>query len=174
MISSQALGQTLLKMVVHRQERTLACALEAQGEPAHTEHHRAEWARRIAAELRKQGTARSKELAQAKGETIPPERDHPLHDTLTVPDLASAEASFERTRLLLSSGPNVAAVGIDAADSIQARNSLEKMMAHQLAATHAVIMEQVGQVHSREEGQASAKNGSQPSLAASMRINMDF
>ena len=91
------------------------------------------------------------------GEAISPEGDHPLHDTLTVPDLASAEASFERSRLLLASGPNVAAMGIDASDTIQARNSLEKMLAHQLAATHVVIMEQVRQVHSREEGQDSAK-----------------
>ena len=67
------------------------------------------------------------------GEAISPEGDHPLHDTLTVPDLASAEASFERSRLLLASGPNVAAMGIDASNTIQAQNSLEKMLAHQLA-----------------------------------------
>lgn len=151
------LSKSLLKMIEHLQELNLACALEAQGEPAHTEHHRAEWARRIAAELYRRGAARSKELAQAKGEAIPSEDEHPLYDTLTVPDLASVEASFERGRLLLSSGPNVAAMGFDASDTIQAQNSLEKMLAHQLAATHAVVMEQVGQVHVREEGQATAK-----------------
>lgn len=151
------LSKSMFKMTEFRQERNLACALEAQGEPALSEHHCAEWARRLAAELRKQGTARSKELAQAKGEAIPPEGDHPLRDTLTVPDLASAEASFERSRLLLASGPNVAAMGIDASDTIQARNSLEKMLAHQLAATHAVIMEQLGQVHICDYGETSAK-----------------
>jgi aminoglycoside phosphotransferase family enzyme len=151
------LSKSMLKMIEHRQERNLACTLEAQGDPAPTEHHRAEWARQLATNLHRRGTARSKELAQAKGEVIPPETDQSLHDTLAVPDLASVEASFERSRLLLSSGPNVAAMGLDAADTIQAQNSLEKMLAHQLAATHAVIMEQVGQVHSREEGQASAK-----------------
>ena len=67
------------------------------------------------------------------------------------------EASFERSRLLLASGPNVAAMGVDASDTIQAQNSLEKMLAHQLAATHAVVMEQLGQVQSREEGPAAAK-----------------
>jgi hypothetical protein len=151
------LSKSMYKMTEFRQEQTLACALEAQGEPAHTEHRRAEWARRLAAELRKQGTARSKELAQARGEAIPPDGDHPLHETLTVPDLASVEASFERSRLLLASGPNVAAMGLDASDTIQARNSMEKMLAHQLAATHALLMEQIGQVHNREEGSASAK-----------------
>ena len=42
-------------------------------------------------------------------------------------------------------------------DTIQARNSLEKMLAHQLTATHAVVMEQIGQVHVREEGSGSSK-----------------
>ena len=46
---------------------------------------------------------------------------------------------------------------MDASDSIQAQNSLEKMLAHQLAATHAVIMEQVGQVHVRGDGSTNAK-----------------
>lgn len=152
-----SLSKSMEKMIEHRRERNLAYALNAQADPAHTQHHQAEWARRIAATLYRRGTARSKELAQAKGEVIPLEGGHPLYDTLTVPDLASVEASFERSRLLLSSGPNVAAMGLDAADTIQAQNSLEKMLAHQLAATHAVIMEQVGQVHIREEGHASAK-----------------
>ena len=48
-------------------------------------------------------------------------------------------------------------MAFDAVDSIQTQNSLEKMLAHQLAATHAVVMEQIGQVHFREEGAASAK-----------------
>ncbi len=151
------LSKSMFKMTEFRQEWNVARALEAQGEPAQAEHHQAEWARRLAAELRKQGMARSKELAQAKGEAIPPEGNHPLYDTLTVPDLASVEASFERARLLLASGPNVAAMGIDASDTIQAKNSLEKMQAHQLAATHAVIMEQLGQVHIRGDGSTNAK-----------------
>ena len=103
-------------------------------------------ARRVAKNWLKQGVKRFLQRATTH-----------LHDTLTVPDLASAEASFERSRLLLASGPNVAAMGIDASDTIQARNSLEKMLAHQLTATHAVVMEQIGQVHVREEGSGSAK-----------------
>lgn len=59
--------------------------------------------------------------------------------------------------LLPSSGPTVAAMGLDASDSIQARNSLEKMLAHQLAVAHAVVMEQMEHVHVSEEGDASAK-----------------
>jgi len=39
---------------------------------------------------------------------------------------------FERTQLLVNQGPGVAAMAVDASASIQSRNSLEKMMAHQL------------------------------------------
>lgn len=46
---------------------------------------------------------------------------------------------------------------MDAADTIQTRNSLETMPAHQPAATHAVIMEQVGQMPIHEEATANAK-----------------
>lgn len=151
------LSKSMFKMTEFRQERNLACALKSQGEPAHTEDGRSEWARRLAAELYKRGTSRSKELAQVKGEVVPPHSEQTLRETLTVPDLAAVEASFERSRLLLASGPNVVAMGLDAADSIQAQNSLEKMLAHQLAATHAVVMEQVGQVHLREQGNINAK-----------------
>ena len=119
----------MVKMVEYRQELDHAFELDAQGSKADTTRNRAEWARFVAAELRRQGTKRSKELTQAKGEAVLPQTEQTLHDTLTVPDLAAVEASFERTRLLLSSGPNVAAMGVDAADSIQARNSLEKMLA---------------------------------------------
>lgn len=150
-------SKSMLKMIEFRQELNLACDLEAQGLSTDSFRNRSELARLVAAELRKQGAARSKELAQAKGEVVPPHSEQILRDTLTVPDLASVEASFERSRLLLSSGPNVAAMGLDASDTIQAQNSLEKMLAHQLAATHAVVMEQVGQVHIREKGQATAK-----------------
>jgi hypothetical protein len=75
-----------------------------------------------------------------------------VHDTLTVPDLAAVEASFDRSRLLTEQGADVAAMGVDAANSIQAGNSLEKMLAHQLAAAHKAAMEMIGSVvpHSRD------------------------
>jgi hypothetical protein len=38
-------------------------------------------------------------------------------------------------------------MGVDAAGTIQAGNSLEKMLAHQLAAMHKVAMEIIGSVH---------------------------
>jgi hypothetical protein len=38
-------------------------------------------------------------------------------------------------------------MGVDAANAIQAGNSLEKMLAHQLAAAHKAAMEMIGSVH---------------------------
>lgn len=97
----------------------------------------------LASEIRKEGIKRSKEVRHAKGEAVPPQTAQFLHDTLTIPDLAAVEASFGRSRLLTENGPGLAAMALDAADSIQASNSLEKMLAHQLAAAHKTAMEQV-------------------------------
>jgi hypothetical protein len=97
----------------------------------------------LASEIKRQGTRRSQEVLQAKGEAVSPQSVQFLHDTLTIPDLAAVEASFGRSRLLSEHGPSLAAMALDAADSIQAGNSLEKMLAHQLAAAHRTAMEQM-------------------------------
>ena len=46
------------------------------------------------------------------------------------------EASVRRTDLLMQSSFDAVALGMDAADSIGAENSLEKMLAHQMAVAH--------------------------------------
>ena len=60
-----------------------------------------------------------------------------LRDTLRTPDMPGIDASLARTDLLLTENMDVAALAVDAADSIEAGNSLEKMLAHQAAAAHA-------------------------------------
>ena len=104
------------------------------------------------AQIRKQGMAKSKEVTPANGETVPPQADKFFYDTLTVPDIAAVEASFDRSRLLTEQGADVAAMALDVANTIQAGNSSEKMLAHQLAAMHKVAMEMIGSVvpHSRD------------------------
>ena len=57
-----------------------------------------------------------------------------IRDTLTNPDTPAVDSSITRTDLLERAGSLDA--GIDAATSIGARNSLEKMLAHQLAVCH--------------------------------------
>ena len=69
--------------------------------------------------------------------TLPPEdrADRPGHMGLVQePDWVNIYASRERIELL--SKAQVFNLGADAADSIKARDSFEKMLAHQLAAAH--------------------------------------
>ena len=57
-----------------------------------------------------------------------------IKDTLEDPDSPAVDASNERTNLLLAAG--ALEICIDAASSIQAQNSLERMLAHQMALCH--------------------------------------
>lgn len=61
-----------------------------------------------------------------------------LRETLGNPDAAAIGASFSRTELL--NGVRLFDLGTDAATSISADNSLEKMLAHQMAAAHDLAM----------------------------------
>jgi hypothetical protein len=145
------------KTLEYTEEIREAFDLEAQGLNAEAPRNRAEWARMMAVEIKKQGMARIKGVAQSHGEAVPPPTETFLHDALTIPDLAAVEASLDRNWLLLQSGTDVAAMALDAASSIQASNSLERMLAHQLAAAHRVAMEQMGQVRYEHTAADQAK-----------------
>jgi len=60
-------------------------------------------------------------------------------DTVEQPDAVTAEASMDRLKLA-DEGIQCVAMAVDAAKTIQAKNSIEKMMAHQLAAAHKLAM----------------------------------
>lgn len=62
-------------------------------------------------------------------------------DTLYKPEQVALDASVERTQLLLDNDLDVCALALDAADTIGAENSLEKMLAHQLALAHRMCFE---------------------------------
>lgn len=55
-------------------------------------------------------------------------------DTLKRPSAITSEASFQRQRQLMECG--IYEQGIDAAESVEARNSLEKMLTHQMTLAH--------------------------------------
>jgi hypothetical protein len=150
-------SKSMSKMVEYGHQMREVFDLEAEGSKPEELRGQAEWARFIAAEIRKQGMVNSREVARANGEAIPPQAGKFLYDTLTVPDLAAVEASFDRSRLLLELGADVAAMALDAASSIQASNSLEKMLAHQLAAAHKEVMQQLGRVKYDYASAAEAK-----------------
>ncbi len=152
-----SLSKSMNQMIDYADHLKEGFALEAEGKPAEESRNRAEWAKMMAAEIRKQGTARSKDLIQPNGEVVPTPSDKFSHDMLTTPDLPAVEATLDRNRLLLQDGFDVAAMAVDAALSIQARNSLEKMLAHQLAATHKQIMELMGVVFCQPSADAQVK-----------------
>jgi len=83
-------------------------------------------------------------ISKGAGECINPQPDTParetIADTLANPTQVSVDASIARTDLLAQVQSNILALGVDAAESIKAKNSLEKMLAHQLALLHSVSM----------------------------------
>jgi hypothetical protein len=70
-----------------------------------------------------------------------------LNNTVDNPDYVSADAS--RARLELANQAGVLEAALDAADTIGAQNSMEKMLAHQLAAMHQTTMRLAKQVNRR-------------------------
>jgi hypothetical protein len=61
-----------------------------------------------------------------------------LINTVDKPDSITAEASRDRLELMLD--VDCIGMAVDAAETIQAENSLEKMLAHQLATAHKLAM----------------------------------
>jgi hypothetical protein len=71
----------------------------------------------------------------AGGEALP-QHDLQLIDTLAAPGATALDASANRLELITNLGADVAAMALDASDTIGATNSMEKMLAHQLAVCH--------------------------------------
>jgi hypothetical protein len=128
-------------------EELRAAVAEPEGSTAEGMRNQAEWSRIMLAELRKQEMTRARNAPQVNGQVLPRPEEQPLYDTMAMPDLAAVEASLERSRLLLDFGIDAVAMALDASASIEATNSLEKMLAHQLAVTHKMAIEQMHRAH---------------------------
>jgi hypothetical protein len=83
-------------------------------------------------------------LVQACGEAIRTDFRLPhIVDTLQEPNMIGVVASEHRLDLAACVGSRVAESAVDAAESAQAGNSLEKMLCHQMAAIHRAAMKLV-------------------------------
>ncbi len=99
------------------------------------------------------------------GELKPSEAELPdecrglaLRDTLASPDAAAIAASIERTELLVDAGSSdVLPLAIDAARSVDANNSLEKMLAHQMALAHKTAFQLANKAWSQRESVETAR-----------------
>jgi hypothetical protein len=90
------------------------------------------------------------ELVAGSGEAIQPNfrsdlpfRNSRFLDTLQNPTMVSVIASEHRLDLAASVDPRVVESAVDAAQSAQAQNSLEKMICHQMAAGHRLAMREI-------------------------------
>ena len=91
------------------------------------------------------------------GGEVLPRHDPQLMDTLAAPGASAFDASANRLELLTAMGTDVAAMAMDAADSVQASNSLEKMLAHQLAVCHDAAMRCVSKASFEQDPCNSAR-----------------
>jgi hypothetical protein len=155
------------KTIEYAAEIKDAFDLEAQGLKSDGPRNRGEWARMMAVEMKKQGVIRINGMVQINGECVDRTMPGCLKEPLNIPDLTAVEASLDRSRLLLQSGTDVAAMALDAANSIQAVNSLERMLAHQLAAAHKLVIKQMGHVCYEENARDQTKR---PNAARCMAI----
>jgi hypothetical protein len=78
--------------------------------------------------------ARPEDSPEIVGGEALPDDSFMVRDTLRNPNTTALDASMERTRLLQDAG--ALETGLDAAQSIGAKNSIEKMLAHQMAVCH--------------------------------------
>lgn len=90
------------------------------------------------------------------GEAVNP-KGAGLVNTLNDPKIAAIEASNHRTDLLTALGSDIAAMALDAADTIEAGNSLEKMLAHQMAALHEASLQMFRRANLMEDHAGATK-----------------
>jgi hypothetical protein len=89
----------------------------------------------------------------------------PLNQVVAIETLSAGatriaeDASLRRTDLLLQPSFNAVALGVDAADSIQASNSMEKMLAHQMAVAHEASLRFMNRALSYEGGGRAMREG---------------
>jgi hypothetical protein len=120
---------------------------------------------REAAALRARATEGLGENAIAVGvgaELVLPQLSTPeIQETVRNPSRVTAGASYERTKALAEAG--ILEIGLDLAQSFDVKNSLERMMCHQLAATHHAIMRTAKEVAGLE-AKYDDLQGSNPDL----------
>jgi hypothetical protein len=102
------------------------------------------------------------------GEVLP--GDPVIRDTLKNPDTAAVDASLVRTALLQK--VDALELGIDAAQSVDAGNSLEKMLAHQLAVCHVAAMRIFAEVEMYRNPYSNPNHGQNGQLLLLKKLSM--
>jgi len=146
--------------------RVDAAYAESAGHPALWQHDMADVLEKRAEKL----LAPAPDLSVADhGEVVPRKTKNRtnkqviLRDTLKTPDAIAQEASIRRTDLLLQKNVDVLSLAVDAAATCEAGNALEKMLAHQMALAHEMVMRignaAMGEVQQLGEGRSGLYPG---------------
>ncbi len=135
--------------VKHEENRALSRRNRAAGEIEDANHHdrQSNWHGHAAVALKSHGNRRAKSALIASGEAAA--SPGYLKDTLADPDLIAIESSEMRGKFLLAN--DVVALGIDVANTIGASNTLEKLLAHEIALAHKIAFEQAAMASSGYE-----------------------
>ncbi len=93
----------------------------------------------------------------AGGEIIPPPSlgYHGLEDSLKQPNLLDVDVTIKRTQLADDAG--VFEMAIEAAQSVKAKGSVQKMLSHQLAGAHHHAMRLLGEADKQRDPMIKAK-----------------
>jgi hypothetical protein len=128
---------------------------------AGTDHIRTDSARRIWADTQRELAAARMPPEGLKtgagGEIIPPTcLGMPgLESVLKTPDLLNAQATIERANLADRAG--VFDLAFDGAESVAARNSIQQMLAHQMAAAHRRAMLLIAESEVSQDAEVAVK-----------------
>ena len=135
-----SLSKAANENVLSDEKHALARRARAAGDIDSAEEHERDsnWHGHATVALKSHGFRRVKGALVAGGEAsaLPGF----FKDTLADPGLIAIESSEARGKLLLANG--VVALGIDIANTIGAANTMEKLLAHQMALAHKIASEQ--------------------------------
>jgi folylpolyglutamate synthase/dihydropteroate synthase len=106
-------------------------------EQAQRLNNQAQWHHELSDAVREHGNRLAQNAVVVNTEVLSAQT---LKDTLSDPDLAAIESSETRGRLLKMNG--VVALGVDIANTANASNTAEKLLAHEVAAAHQAAMVQ--------------------------------
>ncbi len=135
-----------------QEERGLSIRARAAGEIAEAAEHNdlALWHGQAAAAI----TGQVPDVTIAHGEAVSQWLPW-MQETMNDPDLPALDAS--RTRGQLLEANDVTALGIDVANTVQAGNTVEKLLAHQVALAHKIAFEQASKANREKNPAIEAK-----------------
>jgi uncharacterized protein (DUF1684 family) len=122
-------------------ERSLSKRARAAGDLERAGEHsqQGNWHSQAAVSIQDHGNRQARSVPVANGEALPSAAGW-LKDTLADPDVVAIDSSRMRGEMLEAN--DVTALAIDVSKTAQADNTVEKLLAHQMALAHKIAFEQ--------------------------------